>query len=528
MKYEIKMILQKLKEKSYFLALSLMLVALPLSKALVSISLVLLLLSWFLTFDYREKLSIIKKRKSILVFLIGYILVAFGLLYSENFQRNIFLLFNIKISLVLLPLVIGTSRELTEKESLILLVLFSCANLIAVIVSSLILFQIVPYEFTDIREISVFIESIRFALLLVINILMLLYLFFVVKEWKWKIIVVALITIFIIYLNLLQALTGLLALFSTLAVVALVYWKRIHILLKTTMLLIVIFVISAVSFTYIDASKLYYAPLDKMPDIPDSTTVNGNPYYHNLNDSSAINGHFVNVFICEPELRKEWEKVSSKSLDSLDLRKWSILYSTLVSYMSSKGLKKDSVGFSKLSKRDIRLIEYGYTNAALAGIGMKARVYDLIREFDVWKKTGLPAGSVTIRINAMVNGWKVFKKNIWFGTGYGDINDEIQKQFEADNLVFGDDKRQNPHNQFFTILIGSGITGFIIFTLSLVLPGFMERKYKSYLFLVSFCVVVFSFLSDDTLERMIGCIITAFFFSLFLYAVPSKDMEPKI
>jgi O-antigen ligase len=116
----------------------------------------------------------------------------------------------------------------------------------------------------------------------------------------------------------------------------------------------------------------------------------------------------------------------------------------------------------------------------------------------------------------------VFKKHPWIGSGYGDINDDIQAQFQKDNLVFGEDKRQNPHNQLLTIMIGSGIIGLIIFLFSYTMLGIIENKYRSYLFIICFCVISISFFTDDTLERMIGAVIMALFFSLSLYSIPQK------
>jgi hypothetical protein len=286
-------------------------------------------------------------------------------------------------------------------------------------------------------------------------------------------------------------------------------------------LCLVLFVISGIF--YIRNLKSEYhvvhkTDLAKLPEV----TENGNPYLHNLNDTTRINGYLVWINVCETELRRQWLLRSSKPFDSLDIRGWVPTKTTLIYYLASMGLSRDSAGMAQLNNQDIKYIEQGYNNKLLAGIGLRARMFDLVRESDTWQRTGKPDGSVTIRLNAFMNGWKVFKKAPVFGTGYGDINDDIQAQYEADNQIFGEPMRQNPHNQLLTFLIGSGIAGLLVFLISFILPGIIEKKYKSYLFLVSFCITAMSFFSDDTLERMVGCIMMAFFFSLTLYAIPGE------
>lgn len=512
-----------LRNNSYFGALLLFVIAMPLSKALLSIATVALVVAWLVTPDLRGRINQLRKRKSIWVFCSGLLVVVAGLFYSENIERNLFLLFNIKISLVLLPIVIGTSNPLTPKQLKYLLSAFTLANLVASLISVLILFQIIHYQFADTREISIFISSIRFALLLVMNILLLAYAFaHSLKGLKrWMMVLVS--CWFFIFLNLLQALTGLAALVATSLVLFYVYQSFIPAIWRYALPLGLIIIVLLAGWYVKKVSDDFYTihPVDLHS--LETLTANGNPYQHNITDTTRINGYLAAIYICEPELRSQWQKRSSWPIDSLDLNGWIPVKQTLIYYLTSMGLRKDSAGMAQLTDLDIRNIEYGRTNKVLAGIGLYARVYDVIREFDYWIRTGNPGGSITIRLNAIKTSWKIFKRNPWIGTGYGDINDDIQAQYEADGQVFGEDMRQNPHNQFFTVLIGAGILGLIIFLVSIVLPGIIEKKYQSYLFLVAFCVVILSFLSDDTLERMIGAVIMAFFFSLFLYAIPEDE-----
>ncbi|HOT13320.1 MAG TPA: O-antigen ligase family protein [Bacteroidales bacterium] len=511
-----------LRKNIYFFSLVVLLAGLPLSKALVSIGEGLLVFSWFVAPGFKERVKALGQRKSIWIFAGSTLFVLAGLFYAENIQRNIFLITNIKISIVLFPIIIGSFEKLSWQQLKVLLWVYTLANIAATFFSLLIFFHVIEYKIANVRQIAVFVESVRFALLIVLDILFLLYAIYHSQNRKFQVLMIISIVWLVVFLGILQSLTGILALALTLLVVLLVRYRKISVYIRVAF--VVLGLLSIATGAYLFKSNLneYRAIHIENTAKLDSLTLNGNKYEHSVNDTIRVNGYLRNIYICEPELRIQWAKRSQVAFDSLDNAGWVPVKVTLVSYLTSKGLRKDSAGMSQLTDRDVRNIESGYYNYKLAEVGVNARIYDLIREFDEWRRTGIPAGSVTIRINGLKNGWKVFSEHIWFGTGYGDINDDIQAQFDKDSPDLGEDKKQNPHNQLLTIMIGSGIVGLVVFLLSFVLPGILERKYSSYLFLVSFCVVLFSFFTDDTLERMIGCVIMALFFSLFLYAVPKN------
>jgi hypothetical protein len=82
--------------------------------------------------------------------------------------------------------------------------------------------------------------------------------------------------------------------------------------------------------------------------------LSGNLYHHDFEQGLRENGHLVYVYVCEEELRQEWNKRSEIKYDD-DLNGY-ILGSTLIRYLASKGYRKDSVGVSKLTSDDIELI----------------------------------------------------------------------------------------------------------------------------------------------------------------------------
>ena len=90
-------------------------------------------------------------------------------------------------------------------------------------------------------------------------------------------------------------------------------------------------------------------------------TANGNPYTHNANTGALENGHYIDLYVCEPELTKEWNRISRVPYDSLDRRGQPVSL-TIRRYLTSKGLRKDSPALSKLNPADIQRIENGLAN----------------------------------------------------------------------------------------------------------------------------------------------------------------------
>jgi hypothetical protein len=98
-----------------------------------------------------------------------------------------------------------------------------------------------------------------------------------------------------------------------------------------------------------------YNPADYTYKILGHRSAEGNVYYHKPGIVSPETGKPIHIFISYVELKREWEKASEIPFDGLDIKGQQIK-STVIRYMASKDLKKDAVGFSKLSKKDIESI----------------------------------------------------------------------------------------------------------------------------------------------------------------------------
>jgi O-antigen ligase len=187
--------------------------------------------------------------------------------------------------------------------------------------------------------------------------------------------------------------------------------------------------------------------------------------------------------------------------------------------MTSKGLKKDSVGITQLTPVDISRIEHGITNIIYSNkLGLKPRLYEVIWEFDQYKHgSGVNTHSVTQRIIYMQIALSLIKENFWFGVGTGDLPMKYANYYKTHDTGLSKERQFHTHNQFLRFFVLFGIFGFLIIIAAFIIPVFLERKWSSYYMIMIITIILLSFLNEDTLETQIGVTFATLFYSIFLW-----------
>jgi hypothetical protein len=533
MKQEIKKILSlvlpdgKLPHRNiYLLGLAALAGSLPLSIFTTSIAEIILVVNWLTERNFIEKWKIIKSRKSLLIIGSVYLVHLIGLINTTDFNYAFHDL-KIKLPLLILPLVIGTSPAIERIQLKWILVFFTCAVMAGTFISASVLFSIIPYQFRDVHEISIFVDHIRFSLLINIAIFSLLYIILSgeFKLMKWEYIAYTLGSAWLVlFLIMLQALTGLFVFMITGFLLFWIYIRNIrHFIARWFFAVIMIAaVLIAVSYLTKAVSRFYTVEQINKDQI-DKFTVNGNPYEHNFSKNQIENGNYVWLYICEKELQKEWNRRSRLNYDGKDLKGHDIRY-TIIRYLTSKGLRKDSLGISRLTDGDIRLIENGTANYIYGKkLAIYPKIYEVIWQIDVFRRGENPSGhSVTQRILYVQAGIEIIKQKFWFGTGTGDVANAFSKYYDETGSKLDKRWRLRAHNQYITFFLTFGIFGFLWIMVSLIYPAFLEKKWKDYFFIMFFIIGFLSMLNEDTLETHIGNSFFSFFYALFLLGVGNK------
>ena len=495
----------------------------PLSLFITNAATIMIVVNWFVECGFRDKWGRIKANKEALVFCAIYVAHLLWLINTSNFDYALADL-RVKVPLLALPIVLGSSAPLPMKRLNVVLLAFVSGVTVASCIGAFAKFLGLGSDF---RALSLFVSNIRLSLMICLSVFILLY--FMVKKIFFSGKTVWIATVMVLWLlafmSMIQSITGyvsfFLVLFVLLAAVAHYAKRKLFKVASIVMLVVVpLVVFGFVAFVVHD----FYTPTGD--NVQKELTANGIAYDVVESDGTIENGNYVWMNVSKRELMEAWPKYSRMPLDSLD-KKGQFLYPTLVRYMTSLGLTKDAEGLSKLSRQDIENVENGETNYRFVrNGGLMNRMYVIIWEFDVYRKIGDCNGhSVTQRIEFLKYGCRLVARNFWYGTGVGDVDDEYQAIYEDYSSDLNPENRFRAHNQFLTFFVAFGLFGFLICMFAWFYPAVSGFKERNYYFCIFFLIATVSMFSDDTLETSTGAVFVAYFYSLLKWSTDKKELH---
>jgi len=125
------------------------------------------------------------------------------------------------------------------------------------------------------------------------------------------------------------------------------------------------------------------------------------------------------------------------------------------------------------------------------------------------------------RIHSIKAGLTLFKQNVLFGTGIGDLKTECSDLMQRS---LGRNTGKYPHNQYIFTLSGMGLIGFILFLVGFFYP-WSVFSHREWLFIFFACLIAVSFLVENTLERSYSIAFFTFFYcSGILYSISDKTL----
>jgi hypothetical protein len=518
---------QELHRKLYLLGLALVVCCLPLSRYVLSIAQFLLALNWFIEGRFREKFRRAFQNPSIIFFASVFVLYAIGLLYTENFGIGAAKIKN-ALPFLLFPIIIGTSHPLTIRNTKWLLLLFSVAVMMA---SFICLFNYyingTPSD-GDFRKISIFMSHIRFSLMIVMAIFILLYLSlyrYYISTNSEKIIYFISACFLIAFLFFLRSFTGIIIFIM----LVMAFMINIAINSHRSYIRWALLFVSAGSFctftavTVITYAKNFHAAPVRLSTL-ESFTVNGNRYSHDLQTGTLENGNYIDLYVCEPELKIEWNKISRIPYDSADM-KGQPINGTIKRYLTSMGLRKDSAALSSLNNANIHSIENGLANYKFhENPGVYQRIYETLWEIHILIRTGyVKQHSLGQRLAFLKIACYLFSDNRWTGVGTGDVYDSMLTISKSNMLAVDSLWEGKPHNQYAFFILAFGIFGFIWIAWCWIFPVTSSGAYRFLLFNLFAGIMLISMLSLDTLESYDNMVFFTFFYCLFVFGVSFEE-----
>jgi hypothetical protein len=490
-----------------------------LSEYITNAATFLIITNWIFELNFKEKYQKIVDNKGIVIFLILFLVHVLWMINSENtgFGWNDL---RIKLPLLALPVIIGTSQRLKKTQLDFITQIFIAGVLISSLSGLLIYFGALDNpDPGNVRNLSVFISHIRLSLMVCLSILLIFYFIHERKFFvRYRIVfAVILIVWFLAFLILIQGFTGL----TTLVIVGIITIsvKAFNEKKLSQRILYYVFVFGiplSITFYLGYHIKTFYSPTVDKTEIHTQTQY-GNSYYSNKESRLLENGNLIYKDICEKELYSEWNKRSSMKLDANDSREQSLLH-TLIRFLTSKGYTKDAYGISQLNDNEIRQIENGTTNYRFVHQSLNKRIYNIIWQIDVYVKGGNPSGhSITQRFEYLKAGSILAYRNFLFGTGTGDVDDAFKALYIEKRSQLDSKYRHRAHNQYLTFFVAFGVFGGVICLFAFFYPVIFESRFGNFQFMVFVLIAVLSMFTDDTIETTTGVVFISYFYSLFLW-----------
>lgn len=484
-----------------------------------------MIIAWLWQGRYRERLKTLVQNRQALAFAGIYLIFLVGLIQTSDFAyawKDL----RIKLPILLLPLLIASMPPLGHRHTLrfIHVIFGSCA--VVCIIGLMIYIGLIPRSGDNYREISPFISHIRLSTILV-------WCFFTavwitirpipenhIPRWVYT----GLAIFFLFFLLLLKSFTGLIV--FSLMLIFVCIWTVVMAEKRSTRTItasiIIIFsgmLIYLVGNEYQRHFRREKIDLSRLP----ATTRNGNTYKYYPEDTYTENGYYFWMYIAPYELKTEWEKRSKIPYSGTTENGYPLDH-MLIKFITSKGWRKNGAAVIQLTDEEIRAIEKGTPNYLYMNPwDIRWRIYETIREIDHYRRTGDPNyQSVSTRLEMWKIGTQVMISHWFSGVGTGDVPKAMREAYKRSDTQLEEKFWMNPHQQYITIGIATGIAGLLVF-LALFLYPFTSHKNRNNLpWVFIFMISLMAMLDEDTLETQAGVTQVAFLYCILLWGTTWK------
>jgi len=118
---------------------------------------------------------------------------------------------------------------------------------------------------------------------------------------------------------------------------------------------------------------------------------------------------------------------------------------------------------------------------------------------------------------------QVASQNWLTGSGTGDANEMLFKEYEKQQMTYALFENLNAHNQFLQTFIETGIAGILLLVSALIFTAVHSIRKRKYIYFSFLLLIAFNFTAESMLEAQAGVVFYAFFNSLFMFSEEEKD-----
>lgn len=488
---------------------------------LMSIATILLAVWWFVYPGPRRGWATMRKNPPALAIVALFAIHIIWLINTHDWESAAKDL-RIKLNLLVLAFAIG-GVEHNGKDIARVMFWFSVGLWVAILTAVFNYFTF-SGEVLDMREIVGEISHIRLSLMMVVAIVAAIY-YWPKLNRPWRIYVTASVLSILLFLNFIQAATGIIVLLLVLIFTAVFLVKRSFGKRRAFAIgaIIALLILGTVGYAW----RYYQNNFVSNEVIPQEKvyTELGNPYFFHPS-YQVENGRHVFYYFSPDELQKTWNERSKIHL-SYDDPADQDLIARLYRYLTAKGLRKDRQGVMSLTDEDIRRIEAGYPTPVYAeSSGLPLRWHIVLYSLHVYANSGDAKG---LSLFQRFVYWKVASKliteNFWTGTGTGDVRTTFKHAYDRYGIDLDPRFRLRAHNQFLTFFVSFGVMGLLAFIAIFFI--FTYTTSGDYFAWGTALVMAASCMTEDTLETQAGVTFFTFFIVLLGSALRNGMLSNK-
>lgn len=486
-----------------------------------SIPQIILGANWFLEKKYVSKIKSLYTNTFFWVLSSLFLLHLVGLIYTSNISAGLNDI-KTKIPLLIFAIIFLSTKPLNKKEFELFFKCFFASVILSSIFCFIVYMGLTNKHIIDVRDASIFISHIRFSLIITFTVI---GIFYFLKS-KTEILIGSLSIIWLVFfMYKLEMATGIFLLLSVSFILLINYvFKKANNYLS----LVILLLLSISCFYGYKKVKtdllMFNKNLLSKNNVLLQKTLNGRVYLQDTLFNLAENGNLITINICDDELQKEWNNSSKLKYYKNDNNGNSLRF-TILRYLSSKGLTKDSAGLSNLNKPDIIKIENGISNFNYSfNSGLSHKWREIIWEYTNYKRHENPSGhTLTMRLEFWKTAFYIIKQNPFFGVGTGDVQQSFNLAYDQMHSKLLPQWRLRCHNQYLAITVAFGFFGFCIFIFYLLYPIIKLNSKLHQLYWPFILILAFSFLTEDTLESQAGLTFFGIFNTLFIWLASNEN-----
>ncbi len=453
----------KLHQQILFFCLVIVAIALPTSRAALSIIQILMFVNWLIEGHFKEKGRRFIRQQPAVYLTAIFFLYVIGLLWSQDVGHGINSVLKNKIPYLSLIFIASSSPALPMKKVRLLPVLFVCAVLFTTVLG---FYLFLSDPLRGPRDLSPFIPHVHFSMMIVLAIALIPWLMKAFRPDKAIYYAAWAAALWLLgFLLIMSTLTAIISMLLVSVLLILYDLKQRQFQRQTAIIgsFSVIMLVS-MAFTVLYVSRPLRQEIDPGKAEMAATSRQGNKYTHHEDKTQRENGHLVFYFIVEEEVSASWNERSDLDFYGSDKSGNEIKY-TIYRYLSSKGLKKDREGIEKLSDRQIEAIERGVPNHLyLEWPNVFVRTHQTLWELQEYRRTGNPrGGSMAQRIETWKATIHAIKERPLLGWGTGGHLEAIYFGLSQMDSLYQHFDLRHSHNQFLHVLVTFGPVGFIAF-----------------------------------------------------------------